>query len=113
MSEGNYMMTREHLMADLVTTFPGMLVRPGEAYGVPGREHGVWIGAEDVCAIGDMPVFQYISPDPDDYNGNVAHAFEAWLEARGYEVEHYDVGVFFAMPLQLPLAGGSDEEVRG
>jgi hypothetical protein len=94
-------MTDEQLIADLQATFPGILAKPAAQYKRPEYQHGVWVGGE--ATIGELPIFQYISPDPDDYNGNVLHGFEAWLEARGYWLEHYDVGVYFALPWQPEL----------
>ena len=95
-------MTDEQLIADLTATFPGIWARPAAEFKIPEYQHGVWVGGE--ADIGDLPIFSsLVCNDPDDYNGRVLHAFEAWLEGRGYELEHYDVDVFFALPAQLLL----------
>lgn len=89
------------LIADLQATFPGIWAKPAAQYGRAEYQHGVWVSGE--ATIGDLPIFCYVSPDPDDYNGTVLHAFEAWLQARGYELDCWDYGVYFAVPVQAFL----------
>lgn len=91
-------MNDEQLIADLVATFPGIWARPAREYGRPEYQQGAWVSGEG--EIGELPIFNYVSPDPDDYNGNVLQGFENWLANRGYELEHYDSGVWFALPKQ-------------
>ena len=73
------------LLADLHATFPGIFARPLREFGTRWAEvDGIWTGGEVTMPDG-MPMFNsFACPDPDDYNGRVHQAFEAWLEARGW-----------------------------
>lgn len=96
-------MPDEQLIADLRATFPGIHARPALEYGVKDFQDGVWVAGE-ACMPDGLPIFCDLAcADPDHYNGLVHHAFEAWLQARGYDLECWDAGVYFAVPLNRSL----------
>ncbi|MFT3720401.1 hypothetical protein [Pseudorhodoferax sp.] len=83
------------MIADLKATYPGIHARPLAEFGYKPCQHGVWTGGEAALADGE-PIFCSLAcPDPDRYDGQVHHAFIAWLDRRGWFVENYDGQVFF------------------
>lgn len=98
-------MTEAELIADLKATFPGIYARPVREYGQPEYQEGVWVAGE-ACMPDGLPIFRMsCSADPDHYNGYAHHAFEAWLETRGYLLECWDVDTHFAIPVNGSLFG--------
>lgn len=101
----NYMtkhLTEEQLIADLHATFPGILAKPACEYRRPEYQRGAWVGGE--ACIGDLPIFSDLEcDDPDEYNGRVLHVFEQWLADRGYDLDCWDYGTYFAVPVQQAI----------
>lgn len=87
------------MMADLAATFPGMFIRPLSEYGSAWvGQPGVWTGGDEIL-IDDTPIFAGIAcPDPDIYDGQVSHAFIAWLDRRGWYCEWWDGLTFHLRP---------------
>lgn len=85
------------LIVDLAATFPGIHARPARDYGVPYYRHGAWVGGEARMA-GEEPIFSTLAcSDPEHYDGDVHHAFIAWLKARGWLIDKYDTGVYMVI----------------
>lgn len=97
----------DRLIAELLATFPGLCARPLSDFGAPGWERGVWTGGDAVMPDG-LPIFGSLAiNDSDYYNGTVHHAFEAWLQDRGWYIENYDGATHFIVPNPDDL--GTDE----
>lgn len=96
-------LTDEQLIADLLATFRGVHARPAREYGRPEFSEGVWLAGEADMPDG-LPMFATtVCPDPDEYDGFVHLALERWLEERGYWIETWDAGVYFAVPANRRL----------
>lgn len=93
-------LTYEVMRADLAATFPGLWMRPLREFGEQWKDvEGIWTGAEDEVLMPDgLPIFETVSPDPDDYDGTVHHGFIAWLKARGWAWDRYDGSTYFLVP---------------
>jgi hypothetical protein len=96
-------LTDQELIADLRASFPGIHAEHARQYGIPQYEQGVWIGGEAVMPDQSEIFCTLACSDPDIYNGRVHHAFEAWVEKRGYSLDCYDHGTYFAVPSTLAL----------
>jgi hypothetical protein len=83
------------LITELKATFPGIHARPLAEFGYKPCRHGVWTGGEAALADGELIFSSLCCNDPDYYDGQVHHAFIAWLDQRGWVVENYDGHVFF------------------
>lgn len=94
-------MTDEQLIADLLATFPGVHAKPARDY-CKTRQEGVWVAGEAVMPDG-YPMFSTMHFGEPEFNGDVHAALERWLEDRGYWLETYDYGVYFALPANLRL----------
>lgn len=99
-------MTSDALIADLMATFPGIHARPLRDYNCPDpvfQDDGVWMGGEAAMPDG-RPVFStLIDPDQVTHDGHVHAGFVAWVESRGFTVETWDYGVYFAVPVNRSL----------
>ena len=96
-------LTEEQLIADLLATFPGVHARPAREYGRPECQEGVWLAGEAEMPDG-LPMFCTLAThDPEVHNGYVHQALEQWLEDRGYWIEMWDYGVYFAIPANRRL----------
>ena len=91
-------MTDEHLISDLLATFPGVHARPIRECRVPGYQDGVWLAGEAEMPDG-FPMFSTLYYGEPEFNGDVHEGFERWLEDRGYWLETYDYGTYFALPI--------------
>ncbi|MGW8306352.1 MAG: hypothetical protein ACWGIK_11095 [Achromobacter pulmonis] len=106
-------LTYDAMRADLAATFPGLWMRPLREFGEQWEDvEGIWTGAEDEVLMPDgMPIFETVSPDPDDYDGTVHLGFIAWLDARGWSWDRYDGSTYFLVPDSYFGAPAVQEEV--
>lgn len=91
-------MTDQALIADLRATFPGIMARPIAEFKAPGYAEGVWIGGEVEMPDG-LPMFSALSHAEPEFDGEVHSGLVEWIEARGYYLETYDAGTYFALPV--------------
>ncbi len=89
-------MTDAQLIEDLRATFPGIWARPAAEYGRPEYQTGVWVGGEALMP-DDFPVFSTLYVGEPEYDGTVHEGFLAWLRDRGYCLDCWDYGVYFAV----------------
>jgi hypothetical protein len=94
----NVALTDEQLIADLLATFPGVHARPAREYGRPEFIEGVWMAGEADMPDG-YPMFSTLHyGEPEYEEGDVHVGLQRWIEERGYFVETWDHGVYFAVP---------------
>lgn len=91
-------LTDEALIADLLATFPGIMARPIAEYKAPGYVDGAWIGGEATMPDG-LPMFSTLYYGEPEFDGGIHTALIEWIEARGYYLETYDHGTYFALPV--------------
>ncbi len=90
--------TDESLIADLLATFPGVMARPIAEYKAPGYTEGVWVAGEAEMPDG-LPMFSTLHFGEPGFDGGVHTGLTEWIEARGYYLETYDYGTYFALPV--------------
>ena len=91
----------DSLIADISASFPEMLKRRTKYFDREALE----VGGELAFADGE-PIFPYIAPDDESYDGFIHVGFVEWLDARGWVHEMHEPGLF----LLLPGAGQREQE---
>lgn len=89
------------MLADLSASFPALEKRPLSEFS------SAYAGQDGVVVCGDVPrmletgepIFCWIGGCAEgSYDGYIHTGFVAWLEARGWAWECYDIGTMFLVP---------------
>ena len=85
------------LISELLTTFPGLHVRPAAEWS-PMYGCGVWIGGDTVVMPDGLPIFTDLTGQADEYDGFLHTGFEAWVALRGWYIESVDPFTHIVLP---------------
>lgn len=95
--------TQQQMLIDLSASFPALVKRPLAEFGADyAGKDGFWVTeqGQPMMPDSDESLFNWSGGAVDDptYNGFMHTGFEAWLQARGWAWDCYDIGTIFLVP---------------
>lgn len=114
--DGGRSICQAAMLADLSASFPAMKKRPLAEFSQEfAAQDGVWVCGDPPTMPGTAePIFcwmgsGYCADEEGLYDGYIHTGFVAWLEARGWFWECYDIGTALLVPDSYFLyCGGSN-----